>query len=61
MEPRRDQPTLRGYEVFVKCYESGVLTRGAGDTIILSPPLIIDKRQIDQLISTIAAALKSVA
>lgn len=61
LEPRRDQPTLRGYEVFVKCYESGVLTRGAGDTIILSPPLIIGQRQIDQLISTIAAALKSVA
>src|SRR5271165_5517781 len=60
LEPRRDQPTVRGYEVFVKCYENGVLTRGTGDTIILSPPLIIDKRQIDQLISTIAEALKSV-
>jgi len=51
----------RGYEVFVKCFESGLLVRGAGDTIALSPPLIISKQQIDELFGLFADAIRAVA
>ncbi len=53
LAPRDGKVGARGYEVFTKCYEKGVLIRVTGDTIALSPPLIIDKSQIDQLFQTI--------
>ena len=34
-----------------KCIEKGFLIRTTGDIIALSPPLIITKQQIDELIS----------
>ncbi|MGZ3159434.1 MAG: aminotransferase class III-fold pyridoxal phosphate-dependent enzyme, partial [Burkholderiaceae bacterium] len=53
------KPTARAFDVFLKCFwEKGVLIRTTGDIIALSPPLIIDKKQIDQLFSSIADALK---
>jgi len=38
-----------------------VLVRSTADTIALSPPLIVEKHQIDQMFETVASALKSVA
>jgi beta-alanine--pyruvate transaminase len=38
-----------------------VLIRTTGDTIALSPPLIIHKSQIDQLIETVAGAIRRAA
>jgi beta-alanine--pyruvate transaminase len=38
-----------------------VLIRVTGDIIALSPPLIIDKRQIDTLVETVGAVIKAVA
>jgi len=51
----------RAYEVFVKCYEAGVLIRVTGDIIALSPPLICQESHIDQLIGTLGNILKTVA
>jgi beta-alanine--pyruvate transaminase len=44
----------------VKCYEKGVLIRTTADTIALSPPLIIEKAQIDELVGTVTDVIKSV-
>lgn len=41
----------------VMCVPQGVLVRVTGDTIALSPPLIIEKQQIDQIMQTIQEAL----
>ena len=51
----------RGFDVFLKCFEAGVLLRASGDIVPMSPPLIIDKAQIDQLIDTLGKAIKSAA
>ena len=59
LEPREGSPTARAFETFLKCYEDGVLVRTTGDTIALSPPLIIEQNQIDQLISTIREHLQT--
>jgi beta-alanine--pyruvate transaminase len=54
------KPTARAFDVFLKCFwEKNVLIRTTGDIIALSPPLIIDKPQIDQLFGGIADVLKS--
>ena len=60
LEARAGAPGARGFETFLKCFESGVLARSTADTIALSPPLIIEKHQIDQIFETLAAALKRV-
>ncbi len=57
LEPIPGKPGTRGYETFLRCYEKGALVRVAGDTIALSPPLIIEKHHINQLFSTLAEAL----
>ena len=61
LEPRAGAPGARGFEVFVDCFNRGVLARVTGDIIALSPPLIIEKAQIDELVGTIGAAIKAVA
>jgi beta-alanine--pyruvate transaminase len=61
LEPRPGQPGARAFEVFLRCFEKGVLIRVTGDIIALSPPLIAEKAQIDQLVDTIAGVLKSIA
>ncbi|MBL4640080.1 MAG: aminotransferase class III-fold pyridoxal phosphate-dependent enzyme [Kordiimonadaceae bacterium] len=58
LEPRPGAPTARAFEVFLKAYEAGLLIRTTGDTIALSPPLIIEKSHIDFAFGTIADILK---
>jgi beta-alanine--pyruvate transaminase len=48
----------RAFDAFVDCYANGVLVRPAGDTLALSPPLIVEKQHIDQMVDTLGAALK---
>ena len=60
LEPRPGAPGARGYEVFVSAFEAGVLMRVTGDTIALSPPLIIEHAQIDRLFDCLRGALRAV-
>ncbi len=61
LAPRANAPGARGYDVLVKCFESGALVRTTGDIIALSPPLIIEKEQIDRLMETVSAAIRATA
>ena len=61
LEPIAGKPGARAFDLFVRCYEQGLLTRTTGDIIALSPPLIIEKHQIDQIVETIAQVLQQVA
>ena len=51
----------RAFECFTKAFEKGVLIRVTGDTIAVSPPLIVEKAQIDQIVGTIAEVIKETA
>jgi len=57
LQPRADAPGTRGYDVFVECLRRGVLVRVTGDVIALSPPLIIEPEQIDQIFATLAKVI----
>ena len=61
LEPIAGKPTARAFETFLECYDRGVLIRTTGDIIALSPPLIVEKKQIDQIVDTIGDVLKKVA
>ena len=58
MSPMPGAPGKRGYNIFLDCYHQGVLVRPAGENIVLCPPYIVDKGQIDQMVSTVAASIK---
>ena len=60
LEPLPDNPTVRAFDVHVKCFERGVLVRTTGDIIAMSPPLIIEKKHIDELVGTVADVLKQI-
>jgi beta-alanine--pyruvate transaminase len=42
----------------VTCFNEGLLVRVTGDIIALSPPLIIEKGQIDHLVEVLGGVLK---
>ncbi|WP_455372842.1 aminotransferase class III-fold pyridoxal phosphate-dependent enzyme [Limibacillus halophilus] len=60
LEPRPGQPTKRAYEAFRRCFEEGVMIRTTGDIIALSPPLVVEKSQIDQIFETIKRVLETI-
>ncbi len=61
LEPIEGAPTKRAFQAFLDAYEAGILIRTTGDIIALSPPLIIEKAQIDELIGKLADVLRKLA
>ncbi|MGH8707164.1 MAG: aspartate aminotransferase family protein [Burkholderiales bacterium] len=59
LAPRKDAPGTRALDAHIKAFERGVYMRVAADTIALSPPLIIKKSEIDQLLEIVRGVLKS--
>ncbi|MHC3750401.1 omega-aminotransferase AptA [Stutzerimonas stutzeri] len=47
-----------GYEVFRECFEKGLLVRASGDTIALSPALIVEKAEIDRMMELLADGIR---
>jgi beta-alanine--pyruvate transaminase len=54
------EPAKRAFSAFVKAFEKGFLIRTTGDIIALSPPLIVEKGQIDELVDGVRAVLKEI-
>jgi beta-alanine--pyruvate transaminase len=61
LEPLAGKPGALGFQVFLRCFEKGILTRVTGDIIALSPPLIATRAHVDELVGTIAAVLRELA
>ena len=57
LEPLPGQPGKRAFDVFLQCWERGLLIRTTGDTIALSPPLILENTHIDQIVATLRDVL----
>ena len=60
LEPRAGQVGKRAMELFHRCFDSGLLVRVTGDIIALSPPLIVKRTQIDEMIGRIGDLLETV-
>ena len=61
LSPLPGEPAKRAFNVFLDCWEQGVLLRVTGDIVALSPPLIIETAQIDRLVDVLGAAIKRCA
>ncbi|HEY0191546.1 MAG TPA: aspartate aminotransferase family protein [Kofleriaceae bacterium] len=53
------EPAKRPYEIAMKCLDKGVYVRYGGDTIQLAPPFILEKAELDTLVSVVADAIKA--
>jgi beta-alanine--pyruvate transaminase len=58
LNPRDGAPTARAFDIFLKCYEKGLLVRQTGDIIALSPPLIVSEDQIDEMVNILGDAIR---
>jgi beta-alanine--pyruvate transaminase len=61
LTPLPGEPAKRAFSLFLDCWEQGLLIRTTGDTVALSPPLIIERSHIDQMIDTLRKALVKAA
>ena len=48
------------FATYLKCYELGLHVRFTGDIIAISPPLTIEKHEIDRIFNTLAQAINFV-
>ncbi|MGS0741141.1 aminotransferase class III-fold pyridoxal phosphate-dependent enzyme [Glaciimonas sp. GG7] len=55
------KPGVRAFTAFKQAFDDGILIRTTGDIIALSPPLILEKQHIDELIGKLAGILKTLA
>jgi len=57
LAPRTGSPGSRGYDAMVAAFDAGLLIRITGDTIAMSPPLVIERREVDRIFETLAGII----
>ncbi len=60
LAPHADGVGKRGMALFHKCFDNGLLVRATGDIIALSPPLILEKVHIDEMVGRIGELVETV-
>jgi beta-alanine--pyruvate transaminase len=61
LEPREGKPGARGLDALIKCFNEGLLIRVTADIVALSPPLIIEKGQIDHLVEVLGGVIRELS
>jgi beta-alanine--pyruvate transaminase len=61
LESRPGAVGARAYDCFLECFKAGLMVRATGDTVALSPPLIIGEAQIEELFEKLAGAIRKTA
>ena len=54
---KNNDPTLRPFEIFRRCWKAGLFIRCGGNTIQIAPPYISTKQQIDALFNILSDAI----
>jgi len=57
--PEPERSPTRAFEVFRSCFARGLLARPATNVLAFSPPLIIDRAEIDALFEMLTAAIRA--
>ena len=60
LAPREGRVGARAFDLYLDCFAEGLLVRQTGDIIALSPPLIIERAEIDRMFETVSNALRSI-
>ncbi len=51
-------PGKRAYDIFMDCFHHGVLVRPAGENLVVCPPYIVEKEQIERIVNVLADAIR---
>jgi beta-alanine--pyruvate transaminase len=58
LAPLPGEPAKRAFNVFLECWEQGVLVRTTGDIVALSPPLIVEKSHLERIVDVLGKAIR---
>jgi len=58
LESRSGAVGARAMECHVDCFRHGALVRTTADTVAMSPPLIIERQHVDELVDKLGAAIR---
>ena len=58
LAPIAGLPGKRAFDIFLDCYQHGVLVRNAGDVLVLAPALIVEREHIETMVSVLADAIR---
>jgi beta-alanine--pyruvate transaminase len=61
LAPIAGQPSKRAFDVFLDCYDKGVMLRTTGDIVAMSPPLIVQSAHLEQMVETLRGAIRRAA
>jgi beta-alanine--pyruvate transaminase len=61
LAPIEGHPTKRAFDIFLDCWQQGLLLRTTGDILALSPPLIVERSHIDQIVDMLRGAIRRAA
>jgi beta-alanine--pyruvate transaminase len=61
LEPAAGAPGKRAFDVYLRCFERGLLIRTTGDTIALSPALVLEQAHIDEMFGVLTQVLRETA
>jgi beta-alanine--pyruvate transaminase len=59
-EPRAGKPGARAFEIFLQCFEHGLMVRQTSDVIAISPPLIVEPAQITRIVEILGEVIRKV-
>ncbi|MCH8999858.1 MAG: aspartate aminotransferase family protein [Proteobacteria bacterium] len=54
-----ESPGVRGYAVLQQLYDAGVMVKMTGDSILVSPPLILEQSHIEEIFGKIRGVIES--
>ena len=57
----KDKPGKAGFQTFKHCYDAGVKFKSTGDTLILAPQFICEKKHIDEIIEKLRTGISNYA
>ncbi len=58
LAPMAGMPGKRAFDIFLDCFQRGVLVRNAGDVLVLAPPFIVEREHIETMVSVLADAIR---
>ncbi len=61
LAPRTGHPGARAFEVFLKCFEAGVVIRNTGDVLAFAPFFDTTTDELERIFATVRRALEEVA
>ncbi len=57
--PLAGAPGKRAFDIFTDCYKKGVLVRPAADTLVLAPPFIVERTQIETMVGVLTDSIRA--